>query len=338
MNKLIKLYSLSTLVVLLVAGCSEHGSGHARHELETVAVKTAVAEARDHVRTQRLPGTVHPSEQADVAAKIMATVEQADFTIGQKVSAGQVLVVLKADEIDAKVEQAQAALAQIERNLSRESSLLEQNATTAETVRTLQDQQRLARAQLTEARTMQAYKTIRAPFDGTITAKMVRRGDLASPGKPLLTIDGDGSMEIHVQVPDTLSSMSRGSRITVIADSQEITATLAEWSPAADPLSRSRLAKLDVGDAALRSGQYVGVNWPASKTTSVWIPEAALSVAGQMERVFSVEDGTARLHLVRTGLERDGNIQIIAGLNADSVVIVNPDNNLRDGQPVVVEQ
>lgn len=338
MNKLIKLYTIPSLMVLMLTGCSDHGSGHARHELETVAVKTAVAAKREHVRTQRLPGTVHPSEQADVAAKIMATVETADFTIGQTVSAGQVLVVLEADEIDAKVEQAQAALAQIERNLSREAQLLQQNATTAETVRTLEDQQRLAMAQLSEARTMQAYKTIRAPYDGIITAKMVRRGDLTSPGKPLLTIDGDGPREIHVQVPDTLSAMSRGSKITVDADNKEIVATLAEWSPAADPQSRSRLAKLAVDDAGLRSGQYVGVNWPAGRTDSVWIPVKALSISGQMERVFTVVDKTARLHLVRTGMEKDDFIQIIAGLDAESVVILDPESSLRDGQPVVVEQ
>lgn len=338
MNKLIQLYSIPTILVLMLTGCSDHGTGQAGHDLGTVSVKTDTVRQHEYVRTQRLPGTVHPSEQADVAAKIMATVETADFTIGQTVREGQVLVVLRADEIDARVEQASAALAQIERNLDRERSLLQQNATTAEAVRTLEDQQRLAQAQLSEAGTMQGYKQIRAPYNGTITAKMVRRGDLASPGTPLLTIDGDGPRQIHVQVPDTLSAMSRGSRVTVLADNKEIEATLAEWSPAADPQSRSRLAKLSVTDADLRSGQYVGVNWPAGKTSSMWIPREALSVVGQMERVFTVADGAARLNLVRTGLAMDGKVQITSGLEMESEVVLNPEGSLIDGQPVVVEK
>ena len=338
MNKHLKFILIPSILAVLLAGCSDHGTGHARHEMGTVPVRTGIATSMEHARTQRLPGTVHPSEQAVVAAKIMATVESADFTIGQAVRQDEILVVLKADEIDARVEQAEAALAQIDRNLKRESTLLQQNATTAETVRTLEDQRRLALAQLAEARTMQGYKEIRAPYNGTITEKMVRRGDLASPGVPLLTIDGDGPSKIHVQVPDSLSAMSHGTMVTVVADNREITATLAEWSPAADPQSRSRLAKLAVGDADLRSGQYVGVNWPAGTTSSTWIPAEALSVIGQMERVFTVSEGTARLHLVRTGMVRDGLVQVIAGLDPESVVILDPDGSLRDGQPIVIEK
>jgi len=337
-----KLYLLSTTTlasaVLILAGCGhkEHASGLAA--LPPVDVHTAKVELLAHPRAQWLPGTVHPAEQAVVAAKLMATVEQADFTIGQSVAKGDLLVVLDADEIDAQVEQARAALAQVERNYEREKSLLAQNATTAETVRTLEDQMRLSKARLAEAVTMEGYKHIRAPFDGIITSKQVRRGDLATPGTPMLTIEGTGSQKVHVQVPDSLSSLGYASTIQVEADGKLIAAKVGEWSPAADPASRTRLAKLDLpADAAVRSGQYVRVNWPAGETTSLWMPVTALSVIGQMERVFVITDGQTHLRLVRTGAREGDKVQILAGLDEGEQVVLSPPVQLNDGQPANIQ-
>ncbi len=321
---------------LLFSACGHKEGEHAHADLPAVKVTTANVELREHSRFHVLPGTVHPSEQAVVAAKLMATVARAGFTIGQQVKQGEILVELEAKEIDAKVEQALAALAQIERNLKRESSLLEQSATTAETVRTLQDQRRMSQAQLDEASTMESYKTIRAPFDGIITSKNVRRGDLASPGVPLLTIEGTGMRQVHVQVPDSLSAQSYGSVIPVEANGMVIKARLTEWSPAADPASRTRLAKLDVpADAEVRSGQYARVNWPTGSTESLWMPASAHSRIGQVERAFVSKDGKLQLRIIKTGV-RDGEwIQVLSGLSKDEQVVLFPSHELRDGQPIL---
>lgn len=324
------------LGTLLFSACGHKESEEAQVGLPAVSVSSAKVELRQYNRSQVLPGTVHPSEKATVAAKLMATVARADFLIGQEVSQGDILVVLEAREIDAKVEQAEAAVAQIERNLTRENSLLEQSATTAETVRTLQDQLRMAQAQLHEAETMQSYKTIRAPFDGIVTTKDVRRGDLASPGVALLSVEGTGLRQVHVQVPDSLSAQSTGSKIEVEANGGVIQASLSEWSPAADPASRTRLAKLDLpADSNLRSGQYARVNWPSGSTESLWLPAAALTRIGQIERVFTVEDNKIKLRIIKTGV-RDGEwLQVLSGLGAEDRVVLSPSSELRDGQPIL---
>jgi hypothetical protein len=57
-----------------------------------------------------------------------------------------------------------------------------------------------------------------------------------------------------------------------------------------------------------------------------------------MNRVFTVVDGTARLHLVRTGMMEYGYTQVVSGLEANTVIIINPESNLRDGQPVVIKK
>lgn len=269
----------------------------------------------------------------------MATVESVDVAIGETVEEGEILVRLAAEELQARVAQAEAALDQVRRNYEREKSLLEQDATTAETVRNLEDEVRLAEARLAEARTMLTYTEVPAPFDGTIIAKQVRRGDLATPGAPLLTIEGEGALRVHVQVPASLTLLEQGAPITVEASGIEIEGRLVEWSPAADPTSRTRLAKVQLPlEAPVRSGQYVRVQWPAEEVTALWAPASAISPVGQMDRVFVVEAGQAQLRFVEAGRTRDARVQILAGLEAGEPVVLDPAPELHDGQPVTVTE
>lgn len=326
------------LMAGLVSGCGKGGTDPVTEQLPQVSVRTAALESRVHLREQGLPGTVNPSDEAVIASKLMATVESVDLEIGQQVAENDVLVTLRADEIVAQVEQAEAALAQLQRNLERERALLEQSATTAESVRTLEDEIRQAQARLAESRTMESYTRIRAPFSGVITTKEVMRGDLASPGAPMLTLEGAGNLEVHVQVPDSLMALSMGESVELEDGDKAYTATLAEWSPAANPETRTRLAKLRLPlDTPLRSGQYVRVNWPAEEVRSLWMPASALDPFGQLERVFIVEEGQIELQLIRSGLKRDGDLQVLAGLRPGDQVVLNPAPDLRDGQPATIQ-
>lgn len=325
--------------LMWLTGC---GGGHGeaagtRTELAPRAVTTVAVVERESERLQPLPGTVYPADQAVLSSRILAAVARADFLIGQRVAAGEVLVALEADEIAAQVEQARATLAQLERNYQRETGLLAQGATTAESVRTLEDQMRVARARLSEANTMAGYTEVRAPYDGIITAKEVLRGDLVAPGTPLLTIEGLDAMEIHVMVPDSLAGLELGTGVKVQADSEVLGAQLTEWSPAADPASRTRLAKLTVpAGQMVRSGQYVRVYWPAETTAGLWIPAEALRTFGQMEQVFIVQDGVARLQLVKSGRSRDGWVQIRSGLDGNERLVAPIPATLVDGQPLTL--
>lgn len=324
--------------LLVLAACTKHGPAQEARNLPSVEVSVTQVENRPYTRAQGLPGTVHPVDQAVIAAKLMATIGEVEVVIGQQVREGEILVRLVANEIDAQVAQAEAALAQLKRNLEREKALLAQNATTAETVRTLEDEIRLARARLEEARTMETYKTLRAPFSGHITAKFVRRGDLATPGMPLLSMEGLGNLEVHVEVPDSLRTLGLGETVALEGAANSEAGELVEWSTAANPASRTRLAKLKLLDRTqLRSGQYVKVLWPAEETPVLWLTAEAIRTVGQLEQVFTLEDGVLELQLIRTGPRIGDGYQVLSGLRAGDTVVLNPDREMRDGQPATVK-
>lgn len=322
------------LIAAVATGCKPHGEEAKPGELETVEVKTVKVEPMEILRTQNLPGTVYPSDQAVIASKLMATVATVEVTIGESVKAGDLLISLDAGEVEAQVEQAKASLAQLQRNLEREQALLAQKATTAEAVRTLEDEIRLARARLWEARTMESYTRIRAPFDGVITSKEVKRGDLASPGVPLMIVEGTGNLETHVQVPDSLMPLPLGAEVEISSRQETTTAILTEWSPAADAASRTRLAKLSLDDETrLRSGQYVTVHWPSEKDTSLYVPLRAIREMGQMESVFVFHDGAVEMRIIKTGGTIGEKVQILGGLQPGESVVMDPPNGIKDGQP-----
>jgi len=123
----------------------------------------------------------------------------------------------------------------------------------------------------------------------------------------------------------------------VVLDGHSVPGQLAELSPAADPVSRTRLAKLDLpAGSPARSGQFVRVLWPAAGDTVFTVPASAVSVLGQMERVFVVTAGHAQLRLVKTGARLSDRIQLAAGVDAGETVILSPSASLRDGQSVEI--
>lgn len=330
----------STLVLVLVAGCSRPPSAGTGPTLPTVPVKTAPVVQETVRLTRELGGTVHARNEATVSSKVMATVVRADLAIGRPVRAGEVLVTLAAAEIEARVEQARAALSQAERDHAREAALLGKGAATADAVHSLADRLRAARAGLTEAETMLSYTRIVAPFDGVVTRDHVNPGDLALPGGPLFALESPRPLRVEVEVPESLATPPAGAEIEVRLDPETpaVRARLAEFSPAADPGSRTRLAKLDLPDTApARTGQFVRVAWPAGEAGAVTFPEGALTAFGQMERVFVVRDGRAELRLVKTGRRQAGRLEALAGVQPGEVVVVAPPASLRDGQPVEVK-
>jgi len=328
--------------LLVLAGCQseEHAHHEKAPELPALAVSVAAAEERTPLRQVEVMATVKAAESASIAARISGNITKLPVKLGGSVSRGDILAVISADEIRAKVTQAQAQLDQAERNLKREQNLLQKNAATKESVRTLEESRKIAEAAYREARTMLDYTTIKAPFDGVITSKPANIGDLAVPGKTLLTIENESSLQVIADVPEALVlALTIGDRLPVRIDAADldIEGTITEIAPTADPRSRTAPIKLDVAPSpALRSGQFARVSLPGSSGTAIMVPAASVKPFGQLDRVFIVTDGTARLQLVKTGLTHGDHIEILSGVNGGEQVVVSDLTEISDGRKVTI--
>ncbi len=328
----------------VVTGCAKHPATEAATAaaLPPAKVRTAVVHAENVATLTEVTGTIRPVQRAQIAAKVMGTIEELPITLGQRVRAGDLLVKISAGEITARVAQAQAQLNVARRDLERERDLLTKNASTADMVRGLEDRLAMTQAMMREAEVMLSYATVRAPFDGVVARKLAHAGDLAAPGMPLLEFEGLADFQVEAAVPDSLApKLATGTTlvIDVPAAGLSFNGTLAELSSAADANAHSVLAKISVpAGTAVRSGQFARVQLSGTPVKTLLAPVAAVSTLGQMERMFVVGDGNhAVLRLVKTGATRGDRVEILAGLDDGERVVVAPPTGLRDGQSLEVQ-
>jgi len=337
------LLTLLCACLLMTGGCKQE----AKHESKPQAppgpaLAVQVVTARETLTTSQneVVGTVEAVQRATIAAKVTGTISEMPVVLGATVKQGDLLVKLSAAEISARLSQAETAVAQAKRNLEREERLLSQNASTRETVNAQSDAYQLAKAAQNEARTMLGYITIRAPFSGLVSQKLANAGDLATVGAPLLILENTDIVQAVAAVPEAqLATIKPGDslKVRIPAAGIETTGKVAEIAPAGDAASRTSVIKLDLETtSALRPGQFVRVILPGLTTRSLMVPESSVSVFGQMERIFVVENNIAHLRLIRSGARREGTIEILSGLNPGEQVIVGDTARLADGQPVKV--
>ena len=336
---------LPAAALALLAGCSKHGAPAAATDpaaaLPPAKVRVATLRAENLPTLSEITGTIRPVQRAQLAAKVMGTIDELAATLGQRVRAGDLLVKISAGEIIARVAQAQSQLNVARRDLERERDLLGKGASTADMVRGLEDRLALTQAMVREAEIMLGYATIRAPFDGVVSRKLANIGDLASPGFPLLELEGSGAFQVEAAVPDSLAAkLAPGTTLSVEVPAAGLSfnAPLAELSPAADSSARSVLARFTVpAGTAVHSGQFARVQVPGAPVRMLLAPTAALAVLGQMERIFvAAENNRAVLRLVKSGATRADRIEILAGLDDGERVVVAPPASLREGQTLEI--
>jgi RND family efflux transporter MFP subunit len=329
------LCSLTLLTASLAPGMAETGGKEAT---APVLVRVAKASEQEVPVLIEVAGTLQAAQRAAIAAKVTGVITRMPVALGSTVKAGDLLVLISAEEIGARLSQAEAQLAQAKRNLDRDQNLLAKNAATPDAVKSSNEQYAIAQAGYREAKTMMGYAAVTAPFDGVITRKNVNSGDLATPGTVLLQVENNRSLQVNTAVPESLVlSLHTGDVLTVNIPAADtvVQGTITEIAPAADPNSRTAPVVIDLpANPNLRSGQFARVLLPGKGSQSLQIPTSAVVPSGQMDRVFVVEGDRARLRLVRTGPSLDGTTEILSGLSAGETVIIANNRLLTDGQTV----
>ncbi len=192
----------------------------------------------------------------------------------------------------------------------------------------------LARVQLTET-------TVRAPFDGLISQRLVSEGAMVGPSTPLLALIS-ARMEVVVNVDErSLASISPGLPAIVTVGAYagtEFKATVSVISPSVDAKSRTvqvRLSPEDTG-GKLRDGMFAQVRLSAGgpEGETLLAPKDAVVQEGNETVVYVVSGGRARRQVVETGASDGDRIEIVKGLAGGQLVATSGASGLRDGQEV----
>jgi len=327
----------------------------------SVILPTRAAPAQEII----LPGNVQPFSSSPIYSRTNGYLRKWYVDIGARVKQGQLLAVIDAPEIDQQVEQsisnldtakANLALAEITKN--RYQGLLTKKAVSQQdvdnAVGTYNANKAIVEADQANVKQLQAtqsFEKIYAPFDGIVTARNTDIGDLINSGSAggiktdLFHIAQPGTLRVYVNVPE---EYSQGIKEGMTADitlaefpGRKFQGKLVRTADAINMTTRTLLIEVDVANPAgtLLTGSYAEVHLAIPTPGSNFvIPVNTLIFRSEGLHVGVVKNGKVVLTAVTAGHDFGNTIEIVAGLNTDDQVIVNPPDSIVHGQEVQIVQ
>ena len=364
----IRRYSLILLVVALcLAVWGEVSRVRARASLGKEAAQAAIPTVITVTPNRTplgeelvLPGTVQAYIEAPIYARTNGYLKEWRTDIGTQVTKGQLLGEIDTPEVDRQLAQAEADLATARANesLSNSTNVRWKGLLATESVSKQDADEKAgdaaakkaaadsAAANVARLRDLTSFKRVVAPFDGVITARNTDIGALInagqSTGAELFRIADMHKLRIFVQVPEayaaaTLPGLEAELRFAE-QPSRIFTARTVRTSNALDPTLRTLQVELELDNAKrdVFPGAYAEVHFklPAS-AQSLRLPANTVLFRAAGLQVATI-DGQKRVKLksIVQGRDFGSTIEILSGVEADEVVILNPPDSLTDGVQV----
>lgn len=170
------------------------------------------------------------------------------------------------------------------------------------------------------------YTTIKAQASGEVAKRLAEPGDLAFPGKELLTLQTGGSLQLEALVREGLIGHVRlGDALHVVVDALEneapIIGTVDEIEPLADPVTRSFLVTVRLPEVpGLYPGMFGRLRVPTGEQEAVLIPAAFVVHVGQLETVMVKSGDRWESVYVRTGERYGDQIEVLSGLSGGETI------------------
>ena len=294
-------------------------------------------------------GVIEPVKQSTVSAQASGRIVQLAVVAGDRVRAGQLLATIDDRESQAGLQRSQAQVAQAEAELrnaqaserrTRElqakgfvsSAALDNAEASLKSAQAGRDQALAAQKQSALA---QGFTRVTAPYDGWVRETLAQAGDLAVPGKPILTLYAPMPLRAVVHVP-----LSRGAAARTAADVQVrvpsangagawVKPVSREMLPAADAVAQTVEWRLELPSTVaglVSPGQQVRVRFTGADAVRTLVPGTAVLRRGELTAVYvASSEGTFVLKAVRLGADHgDAGVEVLAGLRPDEQVAVDP--------------
>jgi RND family efflux transporter MFP subunit len=366
----IRRYSLILLVVALcLAVWGEVSRVRARASLGKEAAQAAIPTVVTVTPNRTplgeelvLPGTVQAYIEAPIYARTNGYLKEWRTDIGTPVTKGQLLGEIDTPEVDRQLAQAEADLATARANesLSNSTNVRWKGLLATESVSKQDADEKAgdaaakkaaadsAAANVARLRDLTSFKRVVAPFDGVITARNTDIGALInagqSTGAELFRIADMHKLRIFVQVPEAYAAATGPGLEADLRfaeqPSRTFTARTVRTSNALDPTLRTLQVELELDNAKrdVFPGAYAEVHFklPAS-AQSLRLPANTVLFRAAGLQVATI-DGQKRVKLksIVQGRDFGSTIEILSGVEADEVVILNPPDSLTDGVQVRV--
>ena len=342
-HKLAILGAAWVMVVAAVLGSMAHA--------ESVPVPTVAVQSQSSGAMVVLDGVIEAVKQSTVSAQASGRIASFVVKAGDKVRAGQTLATIDDREAatgvqrsQAQVNQAEAELRNAKANMERTKDLQSKGFVSKAALDSAEAQYQSAQAMRDQATAgarqsglAQGFTRVTAPFDGWVLQTHSQVGDLAVPGKPLMTVYAPQPLRAVVQVPASRAqSVMKATQTTIKVDNgvdkpMWITPASRSAIPSADPVSQTTEWRFEIPakDAiSLVPGQQVNVQFlqaQAGPVARLVVPLASVVRRGELTAVYVSTGQGFSLRAVRLGAQQGSErVEVLAGLSGGDVVAMDP--------------
>ncbi len=298
-------------------------------------------------------GSLRAVRGAELSLEVPGVVETISFQSGDEVKAGQVLLTLRKEDEEARLQslEATASLAQI--TYDRDVKQLKAQAISQAIVDNDEANLRNARAQVAVQKAILDKKTLRAPFDGKLGLRQVDLGQFLSAGTEIATLQSLDPIFIDFLLPQqAVAQITVGEKVRAKVDAfpgRTFEGKITAINPKIDTGSRNVQVRATVSNAdqKLLPGMFATVELDTGTAQRlVTLPQTAVSYNPYGSLVYIVDekgqgpDGkpqlAARQVFVTTGATRGDQVAIVKGVSEGDTVVTSGQIKLRNGVPVVV--
>lgn len=314
----------------------------ARANRRAALVTTTPVMVKDFEHFVEVRGEVRSNKNVTISAETMGRINRIPVEEGQRVRQGEVLLAINANVLESNVEEIKTQLELARSVFERQKNLWEQNIGTEIQYLEAKNRKEALERQLSTLQTQLSQSVVRAPFSGTIEEVMVRQGEMASAGMPLVRLVSLQDMYIKADVSENyIGNFERGDEVEVSfpALNRTITTTLASVGQVIDPRNRTFTieARLPAGDTELLKPNLLAVLKVKDfeKEDAIVIPTNLIQRDGQGAFVYVVsqqgEVPQARKKHIETGITYQNQTLVQNGLSGDDVLVNQGFREVVDG-------
>ena len=329
------------VVPLLLAACGgseEQVAGGGVMPPMAVQVHVLRAEPLDNSITTT--GTLLPNEEVELVSELAGRVTLIGFQEGGNVSAGQVLVRINDDELQAQLRKAEANLKLGQDDEGRKKQLLAVSGISQEQYDATQAQLAALQADADNLRAQVAKSTIRAPFSGKVGLRSISEGGYVGSNTLIAKLQQTDPMKVEFAVPERYGRiMKPGAMIhfTMEGDTSTYTGEVYAVDPSVDATTRTVKVRAHSDNRAghLLPGSFAKVDVRLERISdALVVPAEALVPDIQGQKVLVIKNGKATSQRVMTGIRTANSVQITNGAQPGDSVLVTGLLAVREGMPV----
>ena len=289
-------------------------------------------------------GTFEPNKETKLSAEIQGKINDVLVDVGTFVTKGQSLIQLDNSLLKLQLQSAEVQVEGLEADVKRFTVLA--NADAVQGVQLEKAELGLKSAKVQRATLLEQINktTIKAPFNGVVTAKLTEEGAFAAPGVPLLQITDISVLKFTVNVSENdLSSFQLNQTFSINADaySDVLLSGKATMIGSKANMGSSfpvQFIVSNTSDLKIKSGMFGKVNLKSeNQKTGIIIPASAIVGSSSQPQVYKVKNGKAILHNITIAQKIKNKTAVSKGLEEGDVIVTNGFINLFDNANVTIK-